>query len=449
MPIQPIRGNLRMPAGGGDVLAAGPDGIAPAYRNAYNSALAMNQQNYNNILAGYQQVMGQQMTAADAIANGYTQLGAEIQQGLAGSDTAARQEVEDQYQAASGKATQSAIQRGLGNTTITNSLQRGVEADKAKRLNEIRNQMQQLMVKYKSEMDGMSLKTRELANQQYSALAKSQLDWMNSISAPYPNAEMYQKLAQAFGRGQQARQNQAMMMPRMQQQPGRMQQPVRMMMPPQQGGGRKILDPGRNFDPNDPDGELKRQIAQAQEIERLKRIRGGGGGAVGGQPEPANFFGGGFNKANPGDVKGGPGIRGGDTTNNAWYNYYYGGSPATGPTPTSGTSSWTTPPASGSLYLTPPPPMPTMPDMPTGSGGYGDPGSMGMLIPYDPFSGGGMDYVDPNYYAMGSGGYGDMGAMDYSFMPDYYSQPQTMYQPEMKLEDTYLEYGSGGYGDYA
>ncbi len=80
----------------------------------YASALASSRAAYDKVLQGYS-------TAADtAVA------------GLAGSNQAAKQNIYDQYVGASGKASQDLVSRGLGNSTIRSSVQRGLLQSKWK-----------------------------------------------------------------------------------------------------------------------------------------------------------------------------------------------------------------------------------------------------------------------------------------------------------------------------
>ena len=74
---------LAPPAGGGSVStsesSSGPDPASMArYQGEYNTALNLNQSNYNNILAGYQQVIQAQIQAQQGIQQGYGDLSSSV-----------------------------------------------------------------------------------------------------------------------------------------------------------------------------------------------------------------------------------------------------------------------------------------------------------------------------------------------------------------------------------
>ena len=140
-----------------------PDFSANGYQTAYANALSLNKQNYANILQGYQ---GLTKNVTDT---------------LEGIDASQRQGIQDQYVAASGRQAQGLISRGLGNTTVANAIQRGLEADKAKADIDLTNKTQNLQAGYRS------------------SLGRSQLDFMNSVMANYPNADAYMKLQMMQG----------------------------------------------------------------------------------------------------------------------------------------------------------------------------------------------------------------------------------------------------------
>lgn len=177
-------------------------GTVPAptdYSSAYNNALNLNKQNYSNILSGYQQTAANQQTGQQSVLAGYGNLGNTIQNTIQGVDQSQRQAITDQYAMAAGKASQGLISRGLGNTTVANSVQAGLLSDKSKANIALSNQMAQLQAGYQSQigMAGLGYAGQSVgANTQQ---ANRQLDWMNSINSPYPNAQQYAMLAQQKG----------------------------------------------------------------------------------------------------------------------------------------------------------------------------------------------------------------------------------------------------------
>ena len=187
-------------AGGGMIGAAGNvNALGQSYNSAYNAALAMNSQNYSNILNGYQQTAANQSNVQKGIQGGYNQLGTDVQNTIQGVDASQRQAISDQYAQAQGQATQDLTNRGLGNTTVTNSVNRGLGLDQAKANIALSNQMAQLQAGYKSQLGLAGLGFANQANMQNTGWSGKQLDWMNSVNANYPNADAYARLAMQAG----------------------------------------------------------------------------------------------------------------------------------------------------------------------------------------------------------------------------------------------------------
>lgn len=180
--------------GGGLPWNAG--GASGDYATAYNSALQMNQSNYNNILAGYQQTLAQQVGAQQAIGSGYTNLYNDVLGRVQGTNDANMQGINDSYAQQQGSASQSLINRGLGNTTIQSSVTRGIEADRAKAITQSQNGFAQLMAGYQSNLGQAGLGYQANAAAQNVATQQRQLDFMNSVQAQYPDAGQYAQLAQ-------------------------------------------------------------------------------------------------------------------------------------------------------------------------------------------------------------------------------------------------------------
>lgn len=137
-------------------------GQAPAqddYMGAYQNALNLNKQNYENILQGYQG------------------LNTSVLGNLQNAGLGQAQAIENQYAMEGGKQAQGLISRGLGNTTVANSVQRGLAYSKSQALNELMARMAQLYAGYQSQLGGQQLK------------------FMEGVNAPYPNAQLYMQNA--------------------------------------------------------------------------------------------------------------------------------------------------------------------------------------------------------------------------------------------------------------
>jgi hypothetical protein len=278
-----IQGQLPFATGGGGLMAnlggtpqQNAAQLGSNYANAYNSALAMNQANYQNILGGYQQTAANQSSAQDAIGRGYGDvynslvggqqgalnsywnvnnnlqndtrattagygnLSGSVLAGINGLGSAQAQAIADQYTNLSGQQAQGLISRGLGNTTVQNSIQRGIGLDEAKAQNDLANQIAATRAGYQTQIGlqglnfqgqaafqnaqqqtlaaqyqgqaalnaanqrniGLGFQAQAAANN--TNLANQQLQFMNSIQAPYPNAQTYSQLLSQYGAAQQA-----------------------------------------------------------------------------------------------------------------------------------------------------------------------------------------------------------------------------------------------------
>lgn len=205
-----IAGNL--PWGGGGVnqfqglggsSQQSMQNLGTGYANAYNSALAMNQQNYSNVLQGYQQTLNQNTAARGALGGFYSDLTNSVLGGIADIGQSRQNDINAQYTQNSGVLAQQLINRGLGNSTVQGSMQRGVAYDQARSSTDLANQIAQTTAGYRSQLGLASLANTERSINANSQDAQNQLGWMNSVNAQYPDAGMYAQLAQQFGAANQ------------------------------------------------------------------------------------------------------------------------------------------------------------------------------------------------------------------------------------------------------
>ena len=121
--------------------------------STYDQLLRQAQQSYQTIMNGYTNVLqgpaGQEHTG---IAGGYGRLSRDVLTGIAGIERSQRQAIRDTYADQSGRSTQSLISRGLGNTTVQNSIQRGLTLDKTKADIALSNQTAALRAGYQSQL---------------------------------------------------------------------------------------------------------------------------------------------------------------------------------------------------------------------------------------------------------------------------------------------------------
>jgi hypothetical protein len=166
-------------------------GLTANYQQNYQNALGMNQSNYQNILQGYQNTIASQNA-------GYSSLYSDVMGTISGIERGRADAINADSRAFMGGQTQSLIDRGLGNTTVQSAVASGVEADRARRMNELSGQMAGIRGQYQSQLGLAQLGA-------VGGLQSRQLDWMNSVSAAYPDAGMYGQMALQYGATDAAR----------------------------------------------------------------------------------------------------------------------------------------------------------------------------------------------------------------------------------------------------
>lgn len=212
MDISQIQGGgLPWDSGGSSMFSGGLAGLAQSYSNAYNAALRFNQQNYNNILGGYQTALQNQVGTENQIGQGYAGLTNQVLGDLSHLGTTQRALNDREYAQQSGAMAQQMIDRGLGNTTVQQSMQRGLVSDRALANNQVAEQVGNMLANYRSQLGQAGLGFKERAMGMNTGLQQAQLNWMNSVNAPYPNASAYSDLAQMYGAQAQADKNRQML----------------------------------------------------------------------------------------------------------------------------------------------------------------------------------------------------------------------------------------------
>lgn len=183
--------------------------IGPAYKSAYDDYLKFSMDQTNNINAGYgqtaqNQFLGQQQTQA-----GYGQLSSDVLGGIAGIGSDQRALLTRQYQQQRGNAMQGLINSGLGNSTVTSSVNRGIGLDEALAGNNLANSIAQTRAGYQSNLGLAGLGYQGQSVRDNTGLATHQLDWMNSITAKAPDASLYGNIASQAGAAIQSNANRA------------------------------------------------------------------------------------------------------------------------------------------------------------------------------------------------------------------------------------------------
>lgn len=179
---QPIDAGLNLGVGGNPLAgyAGGVAGLAQQYGLDYNNYINTNKQLYDKITAGYGTVM---QNVGNTLGQGGTGWGV-AQSAADDINSAARN--------AAGGAISRSISSGTGKSTAAAALQRGVLNTQGRALGALGNSLANTYAGYESQ------------------LGQNQLNFMNSVTAPPPNAAAYGALAQQYGQVQQQQANTAL-----------------------------------------------------------------------------------------------------------------------------------------------------------------------------------------------------------------------------------------------
>lgn len=183
-------------------------GLGQAYQGNYSAALGLNAALSSGTQTGYQNLRGQLDKQYSDISTGYQNLYGDVLGRIAGTNQTNLQDINAQYDAFAGSQTQSAINNGLGNSTIAMNMQRGVQQDRERALTASQNQFAQLGAGYASSIGAQGLQSQQAGAQTQAGLGQDQLHALLSTSIPYPNAGLYSNLAQMYGANQQRTQDQ-------------------------------------------------------------------------------------------------------------------------------------------------------------------------------------------------------------------------------------------------
>ena len=137
---------------------------SPYFTNLYNQQYqtALNQQNsnYQNILGQYAQNQAAVQGQVGNVAQGYGQLSRQVLSSIQNIGASQSQAIQDVYAQQQGALNQQLVSRGLGNTTVVGSMQRGLTLDSQKAQIALANQIAQLYAGYQSQLGGAGLQAQ-------------------------------------------------------------------------------------------------------------------------------------------------------------------------------------------------------------------------------------------------------------------------------------------------
>lgn len=207
LPFQGYQNQANAFSGYGGNPSAAAANLGPAYASNFNTSANLNNAILQGTQTGYQNLRGQLDQQYGDIYGKFQNLYGDVLGRIAGTNQTNMQDINTAYNAQAGNTTQSLISRGLGNSTVLDSMQRGVEADRQRALTASQNQFTQLGAGYASAIGGQGLQSQQQGAQTQANLGSQQLQFLGSTQAPYPNAGMYSQMAQMYGAQQEADKN--------------------------------------------------------------------------------------------------------------------------------------------------------------------------------------------------------------------------------------------------
>lgn len=172
-----------------------------SYNTAYRNATNINQQLHENVQSGYAQMLRDFQAAQGGLQAGYRGLETRVLRRLRGSNRANIQDLSDKYTALSGQMSQQMIDRGLGNTTVQQSVQRGVAQDRAKEVTRSQGLYAQMMANAQMGIGGNALSAMQAGIMGASGIQQGAINAMERVSAPYPDPGLYASLAAQLAQG--------------------------------------------------------------------------------------------------------------------------------------------------------------------------------------------------------------------------------------------------------
>lgn len=183
---------------GGDPQAAQAQ-LGQNYQQQYGAALGMNQALFSGAQTGYENLRSATDQNYQDILGGYSQLYGDVLGRIAGTNDTNIRDINTQYNAQQGAQNQNAVSRGLGNSTVQQNMQRGVELDRARAITGSQNQFAQLGAGYAANIGSQRLGAQQQGVNLGASLGQAQLGMLERVNAGYPDAGMYSSLAQQYG----------------------------------------------------------------------------------------------------------------------------------------------------------------------------------------------------------------------------------------------------------
>lgn len=191
---------------GGDPTAAKAQ-LGNLYQQQYGAALDMNRGLFDASQTGYEALRSSVDRDYQSVLGGYQDLYGDVLGRLAGTNSSNIMDINTNAAAQSGAASQQMVNRGLGNSTVQQNMQRAIALDRARAVTDSENRFAQLGANYASQIGGDRLRSQQQGIGLGAQLGQAQLGMLERVNAGYPDAGMYGSLAQMYGSQAEADKN--------------------------------------------------------------------------------------------------------------------------------------------------------------------------------------------------------------------------------------------------
>jgi hypothetical protein len=187
-------GGFQLPSVGGPTdLSRG--GLLANYNANWQASRNANQDLYNRTAAGFDQILAGQKGDLAGVSNEYRQRQKAVMAGLTGANEANERDIQLKFADLLGGSMQNLADRGLGNSTITSSVQRGFGQSMADALTRSRNDFATSIANMRSQWGMAALAQKQQAALANSGLATQQAtSLLSNTNVGYPDMGAYAQM---------------------------------------------------------------------------------------------------------------------------------------------------------------------------------------------------------------------------------------------------------------
>lgn len=182
---------FQLPSVGGPTdLSRG--GLLGNYNANWQASRNANQDLYNRTVSGFDSILSGQQSDLAGVSNEYRQRQRAVMQGLTGANDANERDINQRFAQLGGQSMQDLISRGLGNSTVLASTQRGLGQSQADALTRSRNDFARQIADMRTQWGMASLNQKQNSALANSGLANQQANsLLQNTQIGYPDMGAY------------------------------------------------------------------------------------------------------------------------------------------------------------------------------------------------------------------------------------------------------------------